>query len=185
MASTEKIIEGFPHPTITPIVGQLSFHTLKGLKLFLNTNAASVISHFVNGTLGLLWLCLSDTVFNTLFRVPFVPPANPVPISVIPKTSTQLQISAIIDGHKREARVFHELNNTDKALKKQILGTVDDMFTSALKKRYIGYANVTTKELLNHLFTTYEKMTGNDLRVNDTRMNTPYDVNVLIEVLFD
>ena len=59
------------------------------------------------------------------------------------------------------------------------------MFTRALKNRYIGYANVTTKELLNHLFTTYGKISGNDLRVNDTRMNAPYDVNLPIEVLFD
>ena len=97
----------------------------------------------------------------------------------------QFQISTITDGHKREARVFHEFNNTDKALKQQILGAVDDMFTHALKNRYIGYANVSTKELLNRLFSTYEKVTGNDLRVNDTRMNTPYDVNLPIEVLFD
>ena len=81
--------------------------------------------------------------------------------------------------------VFHEFNNTDKALKQQLLGAVDDMFTRVLKNRYIGYANVTTKKLLNHLFATYGKITGNDLRVNDTRMNASYDVNLPIEVLFD
>ena len=118
-------------------------------------------------------------------RVPFVPPANPGPIPVIPTTSTQFQISAITDGHKREARVCHEFNNTDKALKQQLLGAVDDIFTRALKNRYIGYVNVTTKELLNHLFTTYGKITGNNLRVNDMRMNAPYNVNLPIEVLFD
>ena len=124
-------------------------------------------------------------VFNKLSRVPFVLPANPCPAPVIPATSAQFQISAIIEGHKREARLFHKFNNTDKALKQQILGTVDDIFTRALKNRYIGYANITTKELLNHLFTTYGKISGNDLRVNDTRMNAPYNVNLPIEVLFN
>ena len=185
MASTDKIIEGFPHPTITPIVGQPAFETLQGLKLFLSTNAVSIISHLGNGALGLLWLCVSDAVYNTLSLVPFVAPANPGPVPVIPAGSTQFQISAITETHKYEARIFHEFNNTDKALKQQLLGAVDDMFTRALKNRYIGYANVTTKELLNHLFTTYGRISGNDLRVNDTRMNAPYDVNLPIEVLFD
>ena len=59
------------------------------------------------------------------------------------------------------------------------------MFTRALKNRYIGYANVSTKQLLTHLFKTYGKITGNDLRLNDQAMNRPYDVNLPIEVLFD
>ena len=39
------------------------------------------------------------------------------------------------------------------------------------------------KQLLTHLFATYEKI-GTDLRINNTRMNTAYDVNLPIEILF-
>ena len=185
MASTDKIIEGFPHPSIPPIVGQPSFDSLQALKILLSTNAASIISHLGNGILGLLWLTVSDTVYNTLSVIPFVPPANPGPSPVIPVPSTQAVITAITNTHKRESRIFHEFNNTDKALKQLLLGAVDDMFTRALKNRFIGYANVTTKALLTHLFTTYGKISGNDLRLNTAKMNTPYDVNLPIEVLFD
>ena len=59
------------------------------------------------------------------------------------------------------------------------------MFTRALKNRYIGNINVTTKELLNHLFNTHGKISDNDLRMNDKRMNAPYGVNLPIEILFD
>ncbi len=59
------------------------------------------------------------------------------------------------------------------------------MFTRALKNRYIGYANVSTKELLAHLFKTYGQINGGDLRKNEEVMNTPYDVNLPIEVLFN
>ena len=185
MSSADKIIEGFPHPTVTPIVGQPAFDTLKALKLLLSTNAASVISHLGNGALGLLWLVVSDAVYNTLSGTPFVPPTNPGPIPVIPANATGPQINAIHETHKREAKLFHEYNNTDKALKQLLLGAVDDMFTRAIKNRYIGYANVTTKQLLTHLITTYGKISGNDLRLNDAAMNTAYDVNLPIEVLFD
>ena len=151
MSSADKIIEGFPHPTVTPIVGQPSFETLKTLKLLLSTNAASVISHLGNGALGLLWLIVSDTVYNTLSNTPFVPPLNPGPIPIIPALSTGPVIASLTATHERASKIFHEYNNTDKALKQLLLGAVDDMFTSALKNRYIGYANVSTKQLLTHL----------------------------------
>ena len=59
------------------------------------------------------------------------------------------------------------------------------MFTSSLKNRYIGYVNITTKELLKHLLAIYGEIKGNNLRVNHTRMNVLYNVNLLIEVLFN
>ena len=59
------------------------------------------------------------------------------------------------------------------------------MFTRALKNRYIGYANVSTKQILVHLFTTYRRISGNDLRRNEASMNMPYNVKLPIEVLFN
>ena len=66
-----------------------------------------------------------------------------------------------------------------------MLGVVDHIFTRPLKKRYIRYVNVTNKQLLTHIFTTYRKTTGNDPRQNDIKMNTAYGINLPIEVLFD
>ena len=59
------------------------------------------------------------------------------------------------------------------------------MFTRTLKNRYIGYANVTTKQLLTQLFTTYGKITGNGLWQNSIKMNTVYDTNLPTEALSD
>ena len=66
MSTADKIIEEFPHPTVTPIVGQPAFDTIKALKLLLSTNTASVINHLGNGALGLLSLVVSNTVYNTI-----------------------------------------------------------------------------------------------------------------------
>jgi len=185
MSSSYKIIEGFPYPTITPIFGQPSFDTLKELKLLLSTNVVSINSHLGNGALDLLWLTISDTVFDIFSLVEFVPPVNPGSIPIIPPDATAAQINALTDTHKTEANIFQEFNNTDKALKQQLLGAVDDMSTWALKNRYIGYANVTTKKLLTHLFVTYGKISGTDLCINDSRMNAAYNVNLPIDILFD
>ena len=185
MATADKVVERFPHPTIPPIVGQPTFDTLQGLKLLLSTNAASIGSHLGDGLLGLLWLTVSDTVYNTLSATPFIQPTNPGPIPIIPANATGVVVTSLTDTHNRETKLFREFNNTDAALKQLLLGAVDDMFTRALKNRYIGYANVSTKELLAHLFVTYGKINGGDLRRNEAVMNTPFDVNLPIEVLFD
>ena len=59
------------------------------------------------------------------------------------------------------------------------------MFTRSLKNRYVLYTNVSTKQLLTQLFITYGKISGNDLRQNNMKINTAYDVNLPIEVFFD
>ena len=148
MSSAEKIIEGFPHPSIPHIGRQPAFEIRKELKLFLSTIAASVASHLGNGTLGLLWLTVSNAVYNTLSLAPFDPPINPGPIPIIPEDATQFQISAITTTHTRKSKLFHEINKTDKAVKQQLLGAVNDMFTRALNNRYIGYANVSKNNYL-------------------------------------
>ena len=73
----EKIVESFPHPTVTPIVGQPSYETIKELQLKLNTNTASIYSHRGNVQLGLLFLAVKPKVYNTQSTVTFNPPKNP------------------------------------------------------------------------------------------------------------
>ena len=57
--------------------------------------------------------------------------------------------------------------NTDKALKSQLITAVDEKFIRSKKNKYVGYVNVTTLQLLNHLYENYTKITHNDLREND------------------
>jgi len=75
--------------------------------------------------------------------------------------------------------------NTDKALKSQLIAAVDEKFIRSKRNKYVGYANVTTLQLLNHLYENYAKITRNNLCENDQRMNTAYDPNNPIEVLID
>ena len=59
------------------------------------------------------------------------------------------------------------------------------MFTHELLNRFIGYANVSTFELINHMYATYGNISTTDLRNNDAKMNTAYDINLLIETSFN
>ena len=62
----DKIVDGFTFPTIPPIVGTRTYNTIAEVNLKLNSNSASVQSNLGCGTLGLLKLTVSFSVYNTL-----------------------------------------------------------------------------------------------------------------------
>jgi hypothetical protein len=74
---------------------------------------------------------------------------------------------------------------TDKSLKQLLLGAVNDIYTSALKHRVTGYANVSTRQLIVHLYTKYGNITAGDLEANEQRMKTLFDPNESIETLYN
>ena len=47
-----------------------------------------------------------------------------------------------------------------------------------------GFANVTTMQLIQHLYTTYQYITPGDLTDNNKRIQAPYDPSLLIKTLF-
>ena len=143
--NTDTVIESFPHPTITPIVGQPNYESLAELHLKLNTNAASVHSNRGNGQYGLIYLTLKPAVYATLSAVPFVPPANPGQNPNIPLGATGPQIAEYRRAHKEALEEFNRHNATDKSLKSQLIAAVDEPYIRAKRHKYVGYANVTTK----------------------------------------
>ena len=59
------------------------------------------------------------------------------------------------------------------------------MFVRSLQHKYIGYVNTTTREMLNHLYSTYANISPSDLQDNDARFHTLYDANHPIKNLTD
>jgi len=184
MTTVEKIKDAFPHRTIDQIIGQPGWETIKPMHQSLNANAASIVSYLGNGRLGLLFLTVIPSVYNTLSAVPFVPPTNPGPTVQYPPVATQHQIRAVDVAHTTATRLFQQYDATDRALKQQLLGAVDNMFVSALSDPHVRYANISTMQLLTHLYNTYAKITDYNLEENKEAMAANYDVNLPIETFF-
>lgn len=184
-STTEKILENFPHPTIPPIVGRPEYATIAELHLKLNTNAASIHSNQGNEQLGLLYLTVKQDIYDTLSDVPFDVPANPGAEPVIPAGASGPAIVELWCVHKEQVKEFITYTNMDKSLKSQLIATVDEAYIRPKRNKYVGYANVTTKELLEYLYTNYAKITMGDLQENKKKMNKPYDPNKPFEVLID
>ena len=181
----EKIVQGFPHPTVVPINGVPTFETLAALNLQLNANAASVQSNLGDGLLGLLFLTVSPEEYNALSNTAFIPPVNPGPTPAIPNAATDHQISAIVRQHTHDTNSFNEYLATDKALKQQVIGAIDTMYLHTLRHRITGFANLTTKTMLTHLYDQYGRLSPADLQENDTKMREQYDPNQPIESFID
>ena len=58
----EKIVDGFPFPTIKAITGTPDYESIEDMHLKLNSNAASVQSNIGCGMLGLLFLTVLPAV---------------------------------------------------------------------------------------------------------------------------
>jgi hypothetical protein len=178
------IIGAFPNPTIDPIIGLPNYDSISAVHLQLNQNAASVDSHLGDGINGLLPLTVSTAVYNTISNELFDVPTNPGPNPIVQPTGTEHQIKEAYRVHSENTRIWREFQATDKSLKQLLLGAVGDIYTSALKHRVTGYANVSTRRLIEHLYSKYGNITAGDLEANEQRMKTPFDPNEPIEALY-
>ena len=176
-SSLEKVIESLPHPKILPIVGEPTYETLAEINLKLNTNSASVHSHLLNGQLGLLYLTVLPDVYLTHSATPFVPPANVGPPPTVPNGSTAVQTTSIRQQHELDTQLYRKYDTTDKALMSLLIASVDETYIWSLRNKYIGYANISTLQMLTNLYSAYAKITESYLEENEKPMRANYNVN--------
>ena len=132
VAPIDKILEAMPHSSISTIIGQPTYASIHEIHQFLSSNAASIQSNLGCGTLGLIYLTLSTTVYATLLTTLFVPPPNPGATATISSTATASQTSSIRRAHDEFQDIFKEYDNTNNALKHLLIGAVDDIFLRAI-----------------------------------------------------
>ena len=81
--------------------------------------------------------------------------------------STVPQISNICFSFNPKTKLSKEYDLYDKALKKLLLGAVDEIFFRSLQTKYIGYLNVTTRQISNHLYNQYAWISAADIQENN------------------
>ena len=112
-------------------------------------------------------------------------PVNLGADTLIPTSSTAPQKSDLRYTFTASEKLFTEYDCSDKSPHQQILSSVDEMFVRSLRHKYIGYGNKTTREMLNHLYSTYANIYPSDLQDNNSRLRTPYVSNKPIDNLTD
>ena len=65
------------------------------------------------------------------------------------------------------------------------LDSMAKIYYKAIKHTHTGYMNVTLRQLLDHLVTSYAAIDQFDMEKNQEKMTARYDPNAPIETLFD
>jgi hypothetical protein len=71
-----------------------------------------------------------------------------------------------------------------QALKKQIISVFEPMYLDILNDNMIGYANISARDMFDHLFETYGNITAVDLEINFEHMRRAWDPQQPVESLF-
>jgi hypothetical protein len=114
----------------------------------------------------------------------FPVPANPGPSAAVVAGKMAALIAETTRIQREATQVYRTYHNVDQAIKKLIIESFDDAYLNALSDEIVGYANCTSLQLLTHLLTYYAMIAPTELTQNYERLNTPYDPNLPIDMLF-
>jgi hypothetical protein len=71
-----------------------------------------------------------------------------------------------------------------QALKRQIINVFEPIYLDVLNDDMVGFANISARDMLDHLFTTYGNITSVDLENNFEHMRRAWDPQQPVESLF-
>ena len=183
-SSVESIRSAFEHQTILPYTGEPDYEAIKSVHDKLKANAASIPSTLGGGQHGLLGLIMSDATYLLVSNTAFLHQPNPGLLPTIPTDATAAISYELVRQHKAALHMFHAVQNTDRALKQQLLETFDAIYTDDLRDSNIGFTGTTAITIITHLYDLFGNISAADLAKNDEDMVTPYDSSSPIMKLF-
>jgi hypothetical protein len=188
-ATVEDVMASFPHPVLPTVQGEPDYQTIHATRKSLQANSRAIDTHLGGGTLGHLGLIISDASYAmispttdagpTLWISPQAPgraPAN--------TDGTSAQISAARHVWEEEVQTYRTYTSVQQALKKQIISVFEPVYLDVLNDSMAGFANISARDMLDHLFSTYGNITSVDLEINFENMRKAWDPQQPVESLF-
>jgi hypothetical protein len=158
-STVEEVVASFPHPILPTVEGEPDYQTIHANRKFLQANSRAIDTHLGGGTLGHLGLTISDashamiappeTEEPTLWVTPDAPGRAPATTD-----ETAAQISAARQIWEEDVQTYRIYTSAQQALKKQIISAFEPMYLEILNDNMVGYANISARYMLDHLFET-------------------------------
>jgi hypothetical protein len=188
-STIEDVMASFPHPVLPTVQGELDYQTIHATRKFLQANSRAIDTHLIGGTLGHLGLIISDASYvmiapttngePTCWITPQAPGRAPATTDV-----TAAQISTACHMWEEDVQTYRTCTSVQQALKKQIISMFEPMYLEILKNIMVGYANISARGMLDHLFETYGNFTVVDLEINFEHMRQDSDTQQPVNTLF-
>jgi hypothetical protein len=97
---------------------------------------------------------------------------------------TASQISAARHIWEEDVQTYRTYTSVQQALKKQIISVFEPMYLDVLNDGMVGFANISARYMLDHIFGTYGNITAVDLEINFEHMRRAWDPQQPVESLF-
>jgi hypothetical protein len=97
---------------------------------------------------------------------------------------TAAKSSAARHQWEEDVQTYQTYTSVQKALKKQIISVFEPMYLDILNDKMVGYAKISARDMLYHLFDTYGNITAVDLEINFEHMRRAWDPQYPVETLF-
>jgi hypothetical protein len=188
-ATVEDVIASFPHPILPTVQGEPDYQTIHAIRKSLQANPRAIDTHLGGGTLGYLGLIVSDSSYDmiapatdygpTLWVIPTAPGRAPSNTH-----GTSAQIIAARHIREEDVQTYRTYTSVQQALKKQIISVFEPMYLDVFNDNMVGFANISSQDMLDHLFGTFGNITTVDLEINFEHMRRAWDPQQPVESLF-
>jgi hypothetical protein len=188
-ATVEDVIASLPHPILPTVQGEPDYQTIHAIRKLLQTNSRAIDTHLGGGTLGHMGLIVSDVSYAmiapateagpTLWVSPTAPgqaPAN--------TDGTAAQISAARHIWEEGVQTYRTYTSVQQEFKNKIINGFEPMYLDVLNDDMFGFANISARAMLDHLFTTYGNITTVYLENNFEHLRRAWDPQQPVESLF-
>jgi hypothetical protein len=88
---------------------------------------------------------------------------------------TSAQISAAHHVWEEDIKTYRTYTFVQQALKKKIISVFEPVYSDVLNNNMVGFANISARDMLDHLFSTYGNITAVDLEINFEHMRRAWD----------
>jgi hypothetical protein len=177
-ATCEDVIASVPHPVIPIVQGEPDYQTIHSTRKSLQANSRAIDTHLGGGTLGHLGLIIWDASYAMIASTTDTGPI----LWISPQTPgrdpantdcTASQISAARHVWEEDVQTYHTYTSVHQALKKQIISVFEPMYLDVLYDNMFGFTNISARDMLDHLFSTYGNITAVDLEINFENIRRP------------
>jgi hypothetical protein len=179
-STVEDVLASFPHPILPTVEGEPDYQMIHATRKFLQANSRAIDTHLGGGTLGHMGLIVSDAAYSniapptaeasTFWVSPNAPGRAPAETD-----GTTAQLSAARHVWEEDVQTYWTCTSVQQALKKQIIGVFKLMYLEIFNDNMVGYANISARDMLDHLFETYGNITAVHLEINFEHMRRAWD----------
>lgn len=154
-SAVDSLKEKMPHQVLTKIIGEPDYTSLKKLRSEVKANASAIHSTLGGGANGHLGLVVTPVAYARVSGTPWVQPAHPGDIAVVPPGTSSHVAAHLRDTHAKHLHHFNLADSVTKIISAQIKNAIDEDYIAAEINDNSGQFINSIPDTISNLFSEY------------------------------